>query len=418
MGGGRFGMAGKLAAVLAAAFAAVIMLTGVQAAASESLDRGQMDRREEGGAADSGRTGEEEALGSSQGDLEERLIGQFDFEEVDDSLQELFPNERIRFGETVTGILSGDLDISARLLFGLVTDQLGYAFQSSKDNLIHMLLLAVIAAVFSNFSLVFRSRQISDISFYALYLLLISLALNSFETVVNWVADGISALTSFMGVFCPLYFLAVSVARGSVTAAAFYNLVLFLIFLTEMLILNFLLPMIHIYMMVKVLDHLSEEEYLSKFAELIEMAVSWVLKTLVACIIGLNVIQGLISPAIDSVKRSALTRSAEAIPGIGDVIGGMAEVAVGTAVLVKNGIGMAGAVICVALCIVPLVQAACIVLMYRLAAAVIQPVSDKRIVGCIETVGEGCRLLLSVIFTTGILFLLTIAIVSAVTGNV
>ena len=202
------------------------------------------------------------------------------------------------------------------------------------------------------------------------------------------------------------------------TAAAFYNLVLFLIFLTEMLILNFLLPMIHIYMMVKVLDHLSEEEYLSKFAELIEMAVSWVLKTLVACIIGLNVIQGLISPAIDSVKRSALTRSAEAIPGIGDVIGGMAEVAVGTAVLVKNGIGMAGAVICVALCIVPLVQAACIVLMYRLAAAVIQPVSDKRIVGCIETVGEGCRLLLSVIFTTGILFLLTIAIVSAVTGNV
>ena len=201
MGGGRFRMAGKLTAVLAAA----IILTGVQAAASESLDSGQMDSGDEGGAADSGRPGEKADPGSSQGDLEERLIGQFDFEEVDDSLQELFPNERIGFRETVTGILSGDLDVSARLLFGLVTDQLGYAFQSSKDNLIHMLLLAVIAAVFSNFSWVFQSRQISDISFYALYLLLIALALNSFETVVNWVTDGISALTSFMGVFCPLY---------------------------------------------------------------------------------------------------------------------------------------------------------------------------------------------------------------------
>jgi stage III sporulation protein AE len=93
----------------------------------------------------------------------------------------------------------------------------------------------------------------------------------------------------------------------------------------------------------------------------------------------------------------------------------MAEVAIGTAVLVKNGIGMAGAVICVALCIVPLAQSACIVLVYKLAAAVIQPVSDKRIVGCIETVGEGCRMLLRVIFTTGLLFLLTIAVVSAVT---
>ncbi len=281
-----------------------------------------------------------------------------------------------------------------------------------------MLLIALLAAVFSNFSRMFQNRQISDISFYALYLLLIALAISSFEAVVNWVRGGIEALTAFMGVFCPLYFLAVSIARGSVTSVAFYHLVLFLIFLTEALILNFLLPILHIYMMVRVLNYLSEEDYLSKFAELIEMAVSWILKTALACIVGLNVIQGLISPAIDTVKRSVITRSAEAIPGIGDAIGGMAEVAIGTAVLVKNGIGMAGAVISIALCVVPLIQVACIALLYKLAAAVIQPVSDKRIVGCIETVGEGCRLLIGVIFTTGFLFLLTIVVVAASTGNV
>ena len=79
---------------------------------------------------------------------------------------------------------------------------------------------------------------------------------------------------------------------------------------------------------------------------------------------------------------------------------------------------MTGAVICIAICIVPLAQAAGIVLLYKIAAAVIQPVSDKRIVGCIETVGEGCRLLLNVIFTMSLLFLLTIVVVTAVTGNV
>ncbi len=56
--------------------------------------------------------------------------------------------------------------------------------------------------------------------------------------------------------------------------------------------------------------------------------------------------------------------------------------------------------------------------MYKLAAALIQPVSDKRIIGCVESVGEGCRLLMQVVFTTGLLFLLTIVIVSAVTANV
>ncbi len=63
----------------------------------------------------------------------------------------------------------------------------------------------------------------------------------------------------------------------------------------------------------------------------------------------------------------------------------------GTAVLVKNGIGMTGAVICIALCVGPLVQIGCIVIMYKLAAALIQPVSDKRIVGCVESVGDGCQ---------------------------
>lgn len=351
-------------------------------------------------------------------EIRDNVVSQYDFEEIDGSLKELFPDEQLDFKETLMGILSGNLEFSVRLMGRLLAEQLGYAFKSSRDNLVHMLIIALLAAVFSNFSKVFQSRQISDISFYALYLLLIALAVSTFEAVINWVRGGIEALTAFMGVFCPLYFLAVSVALGSATSVAFYHLVLFLIFLTEVLILNFLLPMLHIYMIVRVLNYLSDEDYLSKFAELIEMAVSWILKTVLACIVGLNVIQGLISPAIDTVKRSVLTRSAEAIPGIGDAIGGMAEVAIGTAVLVKNGIGMAGAVISVALCVVPLAQVACIALLYKLAAAVIQPVSDKRVVGCIETVGEGCRMLLGVIFTTGFLFLLTIAVVAAVTGKV
>ncbi|MGF0034096.1 stage III sporulation protein AE [Bariatricus sp. SGI.154] len=353
-----------------------------------------------------------------QTEMEEQLVDQFDFDEIDDSLKELFPGEKLEFKETLLGILSGDVAFSAKLLNQLIADQFSYAFRTSKNHLMHMLLIAIIAAVFSNFSRVFQSRQISEISFYALYMLLIALTLSSFEVVVDWVSEGIEGLTSFMGVFCPLYFLAVAVAKGSVTSVAFYNLVLFLIYLVELLITNFLLPVIHIYMMVKVLNYLSQEEYLSKFAELIELAVSWILKTMLACIVGLNVMQGLISPAIDTVKRSVLTRGAEAIPGVGDLIGGMAEVAIGTAVLVKNGIGMAGAVICVALCIVPMVQIACIVLLYKLSAAIIQPVSDKRIVGCIETVGEGCQLLLKVVFTTAVLFLLTIVIVAAVTGNI
>lgn len=373
------------------------------------------DTEKETGQAEE--TEEEELQGTDEREIQEEILSRFDFDEIDASLKELFPEERLEFRSVLEDVLSGDLTLTAELFNQLIADQFTYAVRTGKDQLVHMLMIALIAAVFSNFSKVFQSRQLSEISFYALYLLMIALALNTFSAVTKWVESGIETLTSFMGVFCPLYFAAVAVAKGSMTAVAFYQLVLFLIYLVELLISSILLPAIHIYMLVRVLNDLSLEGYLTKFAELIELCVSWSLKTLLACVVGINVIQGMISPAIDSVKRSILTRGAEAIPGVGDALGGMAEVAVGTAVLVKNGIGMTGALICVSLCLVPLIQVVCVALLYKLAAAVIQPVSDPRITGCVETVGEGVRLLMRVVFTTGVLFLLTVAVVSAVTSS-
>ncbi len=348
----------------------------------------------------------------------EEMLQAFDFDEMDEEVERLFPDEKLDFKETLLGIMSGDIRFTGQLLKRLVSDQFTYAIRNCRENLIHILFLAVMAAIFANFGNVFQNKQISEVSFYIIYLLLIALCLNSFRAVVEWTSTGIENLTAFMGMFCPLYFLAVTIARGSVTAVAFYNLALFLIFLVELLIVKILLPLIHVYMMTKILNFLSEEGYLSKFSELIETVISWSLKTLLACVVGLNVLQSLISPAIDMVKQSAVTRSAEAIPGIGDILGGMTEVVLGTAVLVKNGIGMTGAVICFALCIYPLVQVGCIVLMYKLAAALIQPISDKRMIGCIESVGDGCKLLMQLVFTSGLLFLLTIVIVTASTNNV
>lgn len=341
-----------------------------------------------------------------------------EFDDIDKELEELFPDEKMDFGETVGQILSGDLSGSADLLKRLCADQLTYAFRVNKDSLIHMLLIALIAAIFTKFADVFYSRQISDISFYILYMLMIALCLNAFQSAAKWTEDGIRFLIDFMKALCPVYFVAVSVSKGSITAAAFYNLILFLICLIELLIVSFLLPVVHIYMMMKVLDYLSEEEYLSRFTELIETVVSWTLKTLLACVIGLNTIQGLIMPAVDSVKRSAVAKGVEAIPGIGDAVSGTGEVILGTAVVVKNGVGVAGAIICFALCIAPLVQIGVMVLFYRLSAALVQPVADKRLTGCIGGMAEGCQLLMRMIFTSGLLFLLTIAIVAATTSSV
>ena len=351
-----------------------------------------------------------------QTQVEDALLEEFDFNEIENSLDSMFPDDKIRFGDVVSALISGNIEETGNMILAFLEDQISYEFRYNRHNLVYVLLVALIAAVFTNFSGAFQNRQISDISFYVLYMLLITLCLTAFRTAMSGMEERLDSLVEFMRVLCPSYFLAVAFASGSVTALFFYNVILFLIYVVELLIVRFLLPVVNIYIMMRVMGNLTGEDFLSEFAELLRKLVSWVLKTLLACVIGINVVQGLLAPAIDTLKRSALTRTAEALPWVGNVMGGVTEVVLGTAVLIKNGIGMAGAVIAVAVCAVPLIQMLIMAFMYKLASALVQPVSDKRITGCISGISEGYEMLVQILFSVGVLFLLTIAVVAASTS--
>ena len=67
-------------------------------------------------------------------------------------------------------------------------------------------------------------------------------------------------LVQLMQVFCPSFFLAVAFTGKSSSALMFYNTILFLIYLVELLVLHFLLPAVKIYGMVRVLSCLTGED--------------------------------------------------------------------------------------------------------------------------------------------------------------
>lgn len=353
---------------------------------------------------------EEEVLQEAK-ESAEMLLGELEFEELNEMLAQLFPEEGMTFGEMLDHLVRGE-DVM-ETIGAFLKERCFDSIRSERTMFLQILMLALIAAVFAQFSAAFSDRQIAETGFYMLYLLLLTILLTSFGRTIEETQEGISLLTGFMKVLGPVYFLAVAFATGSATSVVFYNLVLFLIYLVELLILHTILPLIQVLVLMKVLNHLMPEEYLSKFAQLLEGIVRWSLKTMIAGVIGVNLVQGLLAPATDLVKRSILQKGVEVIPGAGRIFGGMTEVALGSVVLIKNGIGVAGAVFCVLICAGPVVKMAILFFIYKLIAAVTQPISDRRITGCIESIADGCGLLGNVLFSTAVLFLITIVVVAA-----
>lgn len=136
-----------------------------------------------------------------------------------------------------------------------------------------------------------------------------------------------------------------------------------------------------------------------------------------AVVIGLNVVQGIITPAVDSFKKTAVHRAITAVPGVGTTMSAVTEVMVGSGMLIKNGVGVAILIVLVIVCLVPVCKMTVFMLLYRVAAALVQPICDKRMLDCIYTVSEGTRLLLKCVTTALVLFFMTIAILTVSTGR-
>lgn len=139
------------------------------------------------------------------------------------------------------------------------------------------------------------------------------------------------------------------------------------------------------------------------------------MKLLLTTVIGINVVQNLLAPVIDNFKSTLISRTAGMIPGLGTSINAVTEIMVGTGIVIKNGVGVAAILVLLAMCMGPVVKIWVMTFLYRMVAAIMQPVADRRMLGCITGVGEGGRLLGKVMVTTVVMFLVTIAMVTAAT---
>ncbi len=354
----------------------------------------------------------EEDLLQEQEESQEALLKGLELGEMQETVNELLGEETFSVRQAMEKILAGEEVFTPDFVLETVRGFLYEHLLADREVLFQVVLLVILAALFANFTNVFSGSQAGEASFYIVYMLLLALLIHSFGELSAELSGSLEDLTAFMQALMPSYFLAVTAASGTATAMVFYEMVFGVIYLTQVLLLKAVIPGIQAYVIIELINYLHKEDFLSKLADLLKTILEWTMRTITAVVIGMELIQNMVSPALDSLKRDALGKTAASIPGIGNVINGATEVALGTAVLIRNCLGVMGIVVLVLLGLPPVIKLAMNSLVYKLLAALLQPVSDRRMTGCLSAMGEGCRLLLKVLLTLELLLLITIAILS------
>jgi len=344
------------------------------------------------------------------------MMEELEFSEIQESVDQILGGG-FHFKNTVLELISGEQPLSLENFVKAVLEQLTKNWRMEKEVLLSILVLGIAAALLSNFSQIFQSQQIAEVSFEITYLLLFLILLQVFSGAADITREVLGSIEEFMTALVPAFCLAVTFASGATTAVVFYQFLLGLIAVIQWVIANGVLALIQIHTMLVFINHLTREEYLSQMSEMVTKVIGWVMKSMLALVVGFNTVQGILNLAIDALKSTAFRRTVEILPGLGNLAGGVTDVVLGSALLIKNGIGAAALAVIVLICLVPLSKLGILVLILELAAALIQPVSDKRMVGCVAGMGESIRLLFRAVFTTVVLFLLTLVVLTISTGG-
>jgi stage III sporulation protein AE len=338
------------------------------------------------------------------------------YQEVQQVIDEILSgNEKINFEGYVSNLVSGKTEFSLKQISIDIKNGILNELKGNIGTLTSLLSVAIIAAVFTNFSHAFQNSQVAETGFYVAYLLLFSVLTASFISAASLAAATISKVLNFMTVLVPTYFITVAFTSSASTSMVYYQATLFLITFADALLIKVIIPSINIYLITSMANNLSKEDLLSKLSELMAVIIKWVLRTLLAVVLGFNAVQGLILPVADNLKKSVFMRAAGAIPGVGDILGGVTESILGAGILLKNSVGIVGVIIIIIVCAVPIFKLAATTLIYKVSCAAVQPISDKRMLNCINSSAEASALLLETVFVGAVLFLLTIAMVAAST---
>lgn len=344
----------------------------------------------------------------------ENIIGEmwqeYDLDALGKQIDGLFPEHGLSVESLLEEIITGDIFGALSLLWKGSFGGIGALLSGMRGIFVTLLLIGIFAALVSHFITAFDSPQIADMSFYFTYLLMNTVLLKCFHEMVTVGKEAMQEIISFIQVFVPTYLITVGVASGPTTAYANYSVLLVLIYVVEQILVNIGIPFIYGYVFMSMLNGIWWDEKLNLFTSLFEKGVALLFKIILGLTSGVSLIQSMITPVIDSVKNTGLQKAVSAIPGIGNAAEGVVEIVIGSAVVIKNSLGILGLLILLGICMVPLIKIFLISCVIKLIASILGLVCDKRITTLTDRVGSGGMMVLKTTGTAMLLFGITISV--------
>lgn len=324
--------------------------------------------------------------------------------------------EDIDISEILNNALTGNIDNSK--IYQKVLNIFGIEIKESIVTLISILVIIVIHSILKSISENLEDGNIAKIIYYVQYILIVTIIMSNFTNIISLIKETASNLVGFMNSLIPILITLMTFTGSIVTGGLIQPIILFMINFIGNMIQTVLIPFVMITAVLSLISKISDKVQITKITKFFKTSITWFLGIVLTIFVGVLSLEGTLSSSIDGITaKTAKAAVSSLIPVVGKVLGDAVDSVLGCGLILKNALGIVGIIVIIGICVVPVIKLGVLTMIYNLSAAIIQPVSDEKIVSLLEEIGGIFKLLLGILCALSAMLIIGVTLVVKISNS-
>ena len=293
--------------------------------------------------------------------------------------------EDIKIDDVYKSSITGDFN--NKKFLNVIFSLFSKTFKETIKNFSSIIVIILISTILKSIADNLGNESVSKIAYFAEFALILTILLKNFSEIIIEMKKSLENLLSFSNTLIPLLS-TLLIASGHISASSILEpLLILLVTFACNFIKNAVIPLILISTAVGIISNISDEVQLHRFSKFLKKGAIWVLTCILSLIISIASLESNLSANVNGVtKKASKTIISSAIPVVGNILANAIETITGYGNIIKNATGVIGIIVVLAICIKPISKLATYTIFYSLVSSLIEPITDKKIVGTFDVI--------------------------------
>ena len=322
----------------------------------------------------------------------------------------------IDINEIFTASISGNMDNN--MIMDIIFTLLGDNLKSTLVTIGSVMIIVVIHSILKAISENLGNENVSKIAYYIEYILIITLIMTNFSSIITEMKTAVQNLTGFANTLIPLLITLMITTGNVVSSGMLQPILLLMVTFISNFMTNILIPIALVATALGIISKISDQAQVGKLSKFLNSSMVWILGTVLTLFVSVTSLEGGLTASVDGVTaKAAKTAISSVVPVVGSILGDAVNTIMGCSNIIKNAVGVVGILVIIAICIRPIIQLAALTITYYLGAALCEPIADEKVVGIMEQMGGTFKIFLAVLFALTVLLIIGIAIVMKISNS-